>query len=293
MSIVIDGTPLMEYDLPGGAVYVKREDLCCPYPGPMFSKIRGVAAHIAKREEPIIGALDTYHSKAGWAVAYVCRRLNKRAVVYWPKYKADAEAKSLPRRPQREAAAEGATTVALKAGRSSVIYHAARQHLRKYDRDWSVDRPGTEGVYMMPNALKLPETITETANEVDRTLPHLPEGMADGTLVISVSSGTIASGVLAGFDGLGIWPNVILHQGYSRPEEALLKYMDDMAGGALAEAGFTIQVVDEGYRYKDRARQGVTVEFPANPYYDLKAWRWLARHREELAEPVLFWNIGA
>jgi hypothetical protein len=32
--------------------------------------------------------------------------------------------------------------------------------------------------------------------------------------------------------------------------------------------------------------------FPMHPYYDLKAWRWL-ESGPRLADPVLFWNIGA
>ena len=49
--MVVDGTPLITYPAGNLEVIVKREDLCCPYPGPSFSKMRGVAAHIANRPE--------------------------------------------------------------------------------------------------------------------------------------------------------------------------------------------------------------------------------------------------
>ena len=284
--IVRPGTPIERKLIRHGSdevpVYVKREDLCCPYPGPQFSKIRGVAAHIAKRPEGVIGALDTYHSKAGWAVAYVCAALGKRSVVYWPRFKDDPPA-GLPRQPQREAKASGAATVALAAGRSAILYHRARQHLK--------EAVGADG-YMMPNALKLPETVHETAMEVDRSRNLLPEGMEEGTLVISVSSGTIAAGVLAGFHDAGLWPDVVLHLGYSRPEGAVRKYLAEMSKVDLGDF-HSVQVVDEGYGYRDDAGHVETLDFPCNPYYDLKTWKWLARNTHLMRQPILFWNIGA
>jgi hypothetical protein len=33
--------------------------------------------------------------------------------------------------------------------------------------------------------------------------------------------------------------------------------------------------------------------FPSNPYYDLKAWKYLAENRAQFRGPLLFWNIGA
>ncbi len=54
-------------------------------PGPSFSKIRGVVAHIKNRPESVIGVLDTYHSKAGHAVAYVCNHLGRQCVDFWPR----------------------------------------------------------------------------------------------------------------------------------------------------------------------------------------------------------------
>jgi len=42
-SVVIDNTPWQTEMLGGRIVRVKREDLCCPPPGPGFSKMRGVS----------------------------------------------------------------------------------------------------------------------------------------------------------------------------------------------------------------------------------------------------------
>lgn len=279
--MIVNNTPLETYELNGVPILVKREDLCCPFPGPSFSKIRGVVAHIKNRPETTIGVLDTYHSKAGWAVSYVCSNLGKRAVNYWPRFKKDPPGDLPPRFQQQQAMSLGADLQALQAGRSAILYHQARKHL-------AANYPDS---YLMPNALKLPESITENAAEAVRTAPHLP---GSGTLVISISSGTVAAGVLKGFEEAGLLRsyNVILHMGYSRSQDATREYIEKAAGLAL---GDRIKFIDEGYGYADAAR-GVTAPFPCNPFYDLKAWKWLSDplNLEPLVgRPIVFWNIGS
>lgn len=290
MQGIIDNTPIQAYQLLGRTILVKREDLCCPPPGPSFSKIRGVAAHIATRPEKVIGVLDTFHSKAGWAVAYVCKQLGKRCVDFWPVFKADKwDGKSLPREQQQQAAALGAMTSGIPAGRSAILYHHAKKRLATL---W-------EDSYMMPNALKLPESVEENAAEVVRTAVggDFPVG---GTVVLSVSSGTVAAGVLKGlarvFELYG-W-TLILHMGYTRSHESLTGYVEERSGVRFSEFA-NVRLVDEGYGYKDEASKDgpdyPPCPFPCNSHYDLKAWRWLQRE-ENLktipAGPVVFWNIG-
>lgn len=270
--MLINRTPLETYELGGCPVLVKREDLCCPPPGPSFSKARGVVGHIQSLPMDTIGVLDTFHSKAGWAVAWACNRLGKRCVVYWPRYKADTE--RVPRVQQQNAQQLGAHLVDLPAGRSAVLYHAAKKHLAA---NWP-------GAYMMPNALKISESVEENAAEVLRT--KLPPG---GTLVISISSGTIAAGVIRGLHLSHLWGKyqVIAHMGYSRSFEAAGRYMEEKSRVTLD--GF-VDIVDEGYAYKDEAKG--KAPFPCNSHYDLKAWNWLSTHIEQLKAPVVFWNIG-
>lgn len=278
-GLLVDETPLEVHQLNGHPILVKREDLCAPDPGPSFSKLRGVVMHIAKRIEPVIGVLDTYHSKAGWAVAYTCRALGKECYDYWPRYTADPE--NVLRRQQEVAREMGAKLVALKAGRSAILYHTAKNDLKQ--------RFGAHGAYLMPNALKLPESVTENAAEFERTARWLPK---EGTLVISISSGTVASGVLKGMAGAGLDYDVVLHAGYGRSIEATQAYISEMSGVRWRS---NWRIVDEGYSYSDAARPGEPAPFPANPFYDLKAWRWLAQPGilDTLNSPVIFWNIGA
>lgn len=279
--MIASGTPLEFHQ----GVLVKREDLSSPFPLPMFSKIRGVYPHIANRPETVIGCLDTFHSKAGWAVAAVCAELGKKAVVFWPQYKSERDAGAGLRYAQEQAASFGAELVVLPAGRSSVLYHQAKKLLGQM----------TQGTgYLMPNALKLPESVAANADEAFLT-HDLPK---KGVLIISVSSGTVAAGVLRGFFLRGFLGNyrVILHLGYSRSHDTLREYITQTSGVPLDWS--TISLVDEGYGYKDQVRGGNLAPFPCNPYYDAKAWRWLQTNFSEVQEvaaglPIVFWNIGA
>lgn len=273
---VVSGTPVDLVQLPGGPVLVKREDKSCPLPGPEFSKVRGVAAHLKGRRELFIGTLDTFHSKAGWGVTYLCRDVRKRSVVFYPVYAGETGL----RENQKRARDLGARLVPLKAGRSAILYHQAKAML--------LERfPGS---YMMPNALKLHESVHATATEVATVEPLL---LRDSTWVVSVSSGTIAAGVVRGLlDNGAEGVTVILHMGYSRPASAVLRYVATSAGMSAADASrVALRIVDEGYGYKDAVE--VETPFPCNEHYDAKAWVWLTKNRATLGDRVLFWNIGA
>jgi hypothetical protein len=292
MSVLVSNTPLERYELGGRAVWVKREDLCAPYPGPQFSKIRGVEAHLAKRPEGLVGVLDTFHSKAGWAVAYICKHQGKRCLNFWPKYKADGD----DLRPQQiEAGRNGAMLTSLPAGRSAILFHIAKRSL-------------PAGGYMMPNALKLLESVDETAREFGRTVCPHPDLDWSGRQewIVPISSGTIAAGVIAGIVREGMVKNarVWLHMGYSRTESAVGRYVAGKVAAALGdnvdiqngmESGGVSEVelvmIDEGFNYKDKV--AADCPFPANPYYDLKTWLWLGRNMSRMKGQVLFWNIGA
>lgn len=280
--MLVDNTPVEIHYNGSLEVLVKREDLCCPLPGPSFSKMRGVVSHIQKRPESHIGVLDTFHSKAGWAVSWACERLGKTAVNFWPRYKADGFAE-LPRVQQQHAEALGARMRSLPAGRSAVLYHSARKKLQE-------EYPGA---YLMPNALKLHESVTENAAEAWRTALSVALPLS-GVLVLSVSSGTVAAGVIAGWAEAGLLERyqVILHMGYGRSIPTMRKYMSEVSGINLDSPRF--EFVDEGYGYADAAR-GEPAPFPCNPFYDRKAWNWLGKPEQQQrfrGVPIVFWNIG-
>jgi hypothetical protein len=275
----INNTPVEHY--PEFGLYVKREDLCCPT-GPHFSKTRGVYAHIAKRPEKIIGVLDTAHSQGGWAVAQACKLLDRQCMLYYPQRKAE---KGHSLKPQQRAALDlGAGITGLAAGRSAVLYHQAKKHLLFGELLWEGD------AYMMPNALKLPEMITETVAEFKRAVSRV-EFPDLRTILVSASSATIAAGVILGAELTGWAGTVIVHMGYSRPENAVRNYIQKMTGlGPLMR--IDIRVVDEGYAYADVAKPGVTPPFPSNEFYDLKAFRWWMAVGRKTYQEAIFWNIG-
>lgn len=284
--MLIHNTPVEDHRAQYGLL-VKREDLSCPPPGPPFSKTRGVFAHVQGRPEQTIGVLDTYHSQAGHAVAAACALLGKRCVNFYPRYKAD---EGQPLRPQQsEAIALGAEVRALKAGRSAILYHQARRELAE-------DFPDS---YLMPNALKLPEMVTETADEVLSTFENFSfKGGRElpSNILIAVSSATIAAGVIKGVYASSLQffpylkPNFILHMGYDRSEEALLKYARQQAGTAGDWAN--VILVNEGYQYKDKSKQILDLPFPANHYYDMKAVSWWMREGRAQYGEALLWLIG-
>lgn len=257
-----EGTPVEDRRAEWG-FWLKREDLACPPPGPPFSKTRGVYAWVAARPESLIGVLDTYHSQAGHAVARACQVLGKQCLAFYPDYKHEPG----PREPQRRAAALGAELAPLPAGRSCILYHKAKAVV------------AARGGVMIPNALKLAESVTETAREAARF------GWVPDRVIVPSSSGTIAAGVVRAFPTA----TVVIHLGYSRPAAAVRKYVAAAAGVAEAQ----LDVIDEGYAYKDQARPGPTPNWPCNAYYDLKAFRWWVRDgRAAGSGKTLFWNVG-
>jgi hypothetical protein len=242
--------------------------------------------------------LDTYHSQGGWAVARACAELGKECHLWYPVYKADDPQTLRPQ--QLEAQRLGARLHPLKAGRSAILYHAAKRELATIQTLPEYLDNGAE--YMMPNALKLPESVSETAAELVRS--HRPGyntpsdwdlNIFDNVLV-SCSSGTIAAGVLRGLLEIQWKGNLILHMGYSRSVDALLGYIAKMASVELntviEQKAIIVQTVDEGYSYKDEAPRGATAPFPCNSHYDLKAYDWWRRNHQFYAGNTLLWNIG-
>lgn len=296
-------TPLEDH-LETYGLLVKREDLSCPPPGPPFSKMRGVIAHVQARYDEgarLFGVLDTVHSQAGHAVALACRELGVRCVNFFPVYKADIRTDPVPnetpvgsikvlqdgvwtqlRDPQLKSLSLGAELAPLKAGRSAILFHQAKRATLE------------AGGYMMPNALKLPEMVQETADEVVRTFEHASREqyklMRSVPWLIAISSGTIAAGVIRGICEMfeaGARPRVICHMGYSRSRDAVRQYIFEKA--AVREVD--VSLVDEQYSYSDKAKAGETPPWPCNAFYDLKAFRWWLRSRQE-GEQALLWNIG-
>ena len=274
--LVKNNTPWEDYTLGDHTVWVKREDLCCPYPGPSFSKIRGVVAYLdAKKKELgpdlVVGVQDTMHSKAGWGVAYVCQKLGLRGIDFYPKLKIyDGK----PGPAQEIAHKLGAELVQDRPLKSSVLWARSRKYMAEHYHTQ----------VMMPNGLKLLESIEATAKEL---VEYTPKELIGGTWIASVSSGTLASGIWRGLAGCGFVGTLIAHLGYSRSHDQVTR---DIVGKCGSNAKLVI--IDEKYQYKDKVNNS-WIPFPCNEYYDAKALTWLCNNVATLQQPVVFWNIGA
>jgi 1-aminocyclopropane-1-carboxylate deaminase/D-cysteine desulfhydrase-like pyridoxal-dependent ACC family enzyme len=256
-------------------LWVKREDQACRLPGPQFSKTRGVFAHVLQKTlegVKTFGALDTYHSQAGHAVARACQILNVDCVNFYPEYKKEPG----HRAPQDCAAALGAELVGIPAGMSAVLFNQAKRRLRE----------GWPDSYLMPNALKLDESVTETAKEVGENC------LGMDIVIVAVSSATIASGVIRGYLERNESPRFLLHLGYSRSHENMRVYIQNKVGLDIELPA--IELVDEKYSYKHPAREILDLPFPCNHYYDMKTMCWWMREgRKRFPDKkVLLWNIG-
>lgn len=271
-SDVVVGTPIENHD----GVFVKRDDLCCD--SPQLAKMRGIWKYVAKRKSfDGFGILDGAHSRNGWALARACRELGKSAVTYWPIKK---HQRSIPLHEAQgysrcRAEALGSVIVPIQAGRSAVVYAQARADLARR----------IPNSIMLPNAVKIIETVEahveEIASQRDEWKTISPQ-----SLVIGCGTGTILSGVLAGFFSIGITPRVYVVLGYSVNEDRLRKYI----------ASYTlfpqdkITVIDLGYSYGSEA---VTpVPFGSCRHYEAKAWKWLQINRQDIKGSVAFWNSG-
>lgn len=273
-------------------VWVRREDLCAALPGsPDFSKLRGIEEHLLRTRPARVGVLDSIHSKAGWGVAWVGSHIGLPVDVYYPVTVREGGVDGHPVRPfQKHARDLGATLHPLPAGMSAVLWHQARADFMKTYR---------EGEFL-PNGLQFPEAVEATCAQLagDPSRPMMvSEQMLrrDAMWVVSASSGNIASGLLKGLALCGFQGTLVVHMGYSRSQDSLMERIHSRAG--LWQGAINVVLVDEGWEYAQDASG--FAPFPCNPYYDLKAWQWLASEKGLAmqcrvgANTVVFWNIGA
>lgn len=268
MIHLIKNTPVERYQIDGKTIWVKREDMCTSRPGPPFSKVRGVYKHIEKLKAQgveRIGYVETDISMAGIAVAAVCKDLGIPCYIFYPLHKKNPDILDIHMSKWMELEAE---LIPIKPGRAKVNYHIAKR-----------DYPN---IHILPLGLPLTETVDETAKEFKRT----PGDWA--SVVVSVGSGTICSGLLKGMTQ-GILYGVMCRTGnldakkvkiWGRSQKSFMLWKDKLK----------LVLTDPGYEYMDRVE--VDCPFPTHSWYDAKAYKYLQEHIDEIEAPILFWNIG-
>ena len=261
-------TPVEVYHLAGRRIRVKREDLYgCP-PAPPLAKLRGLRSLLANAYiggVRVVGCWDTRISMLGLGLAACCREFSGlRCIVSYPMGKGD----NTP--PQALLARElGAKLLPVRAGRINICFAAARRHVQR------------QGGFMLPFGLECEEAVAAVATEAGRL--DVAQ-YARGTIVVACGSGVTLAGLLR---GLTARPHCIIGVSSGRSCENILRCVrrhvpnpPDFLELHAAEIPY-------------RTELNYPCPFPSNPYYDLKAWKFLAEHLPEFKDPVLFWNIGA
>jgi len=263
-----DHTPLEVHEAGSRQVMVKREDLYGVAPAPPLGKLRGLRLFLAdayRQGIDLVGCWDTRISMLGLGLAACCREFpGMRCIVSYPMRKGDVTPPLVA-----SAASLGAELFPVAAARINICFAAARQHVEE------------RGGLMLPFGLESPQAVDAVATEAARVKP---EFISRGTVVLSCGSGVSLAGLLRGFTVL---PQRLVGVSSGRSVDNILRcvrrYIPEIpACLELREAEVPYQVP-----------LNYPCPFPSNPYYDLKAWRYLVSHCAELRDPLLFWNIGA
>lgn len=277
---LINNTPIEKYTIGGYPVFVKREDLCCPPPGPPFSKVRGLLPVLKRlkslKKPPVIGYTETSISMAGWCVAWMCSLLGLKAVIFDPQYK---KTPPILKYHRKQWDLFNPDIIPIKAGRAKVNWYISRKMLlEKYPNS-----------YLLPLGLILPETIEATKKEAANTI--LNSQINYQTLVVNVGSGTILAGLINPFRGCTIYGIMGRSGNVAQKKKNILKKIGLWESSKHTFFGINnLHLIDSGWNYTDRSY--TDCPFPSHPHYDLKAWEWLQNNIYKLKPPVLFWNIG-
>jgi len=282
--MLIDPTPVEKHNVSDIDIYVKREDLCTPPPGPTFSKMRGLLKRLQLLKDKgyeTVGYTESSISMAGWGVAWLAPKVGMKAVIFDPQY---VESNTEPhlkileyhRFKWKEL---GAEIVPIKAGMVKVNYHICKAILNeKYPKS-----------IMLPLGLPFEETIDETARVARWYNGHFK------TVVVCIGSGTICAGLIRGMPQADIFG--VMSRSPGSDKAAALKCVRIFEKAGVLQAGLFgrekpgFAIIDDKWKYTDPSK--VEAPFPCHPYYDLKAWEWLIKNITKFEQPILFWNIGS
>jgi hypothetical protein len=261
-------TPIDRVTVGGRTVYVKREDLYGGSPAPPLGKMRGMRDFVAARYSDgfrVFGCWDTRVSRLGHALAACCLEYpDVRCIVSYPTKKgADVP------EPIERARMLGAEVYPVKGGRITISFAQARRYVE------------SAGGTMLPFGFECAEAVDGVRREAVRIPRKYLEG---GSLVVCCGSGVTLAGILS---GVCVLPATIIGISSGRSATAIRACLARRA--SILPEGLKIQDAEVPYS----VALTYPCPFPSHPNYDLKAWRFLVEHLADLADPVLFWNVGA
>jgi len=157
---------------------------------------------------------------------------------------------------------------------------------------------------MLPHGLPFYETVRETA----KVLRDVDKKYLTGTIIMTMGTGTIMSGIICGLLERDIIPKRIVgisagmslkkqkslinkHTERFHTENQHLFFMNLMRNSSRNELLKKLELYHSKRDYYD----GIDFEipFPAHPNYEGKSWEWLLENINDVEEPILFWNIGS
>ena len=286
---MIQKTLIQEFILGKHRIYVKREDLACPSPGPPFAKVRGLYPVLQKAKKQgitVFGYMETSVSMAGWGLSYFCKEMGLKAVIFYPRYKKGERDNQLFQFEQWKKF--GAEVLPLeKPNRLMINWYRGRILLKNKYPD----------AVMLPQGLPFEETIQSVAEE---TVKDYKLFQNIKTIVICIGSGVMCAGILRGLFlirelyNIQIKPEIFGVLISPKNTKTMKKKIFKMA--KVFETGFfsfqgKLRILDSEYQYTDI--ENCECPFPCNIYYDRKAWKWLNNNIHKIHQPLLFWNIGA
>jgi 1-aminocyclopropane-1-carboxylate deaminase/D-cysteine desulfhydrase-like pyridoxal-dependent ACC family enzyme len=270
----LDKTPLEEHKFKNCTVYVKRLDLCSPFPGSNIAKTIGFYKYLLKvKERGIrnIGVVDTLISRSGWAISYLCEKLGLKCYEFYPKKRNQINFNQLMCK------SFGAEIIPQTDARYSIRYARAKKHMS--------DIPNS---YMIPYL----NLVEENAIEIEKAVYQLLNQIRCNTIILSVGSGASLAGVVRGISqsdkmnieviGVLVDKNVNINMRMKKIQY-LISYFNFQR---LPK----IKLVNYGYNYVQP--ELTPTPFPCDIYYDRKAWKFLVDNIDKLKEPILFLNLG-
>jgi 1-aminocyclopropane-1-carboxylate deaminase/D-cysteine desulfhydrase-like pyridoxal-dependent ACC family enzyme len=267
-NLFCERTPIESYAIGTCQVFVKRDDLYGLPPAPPLGKLRGLRLlvdRLSNEGAHLLGYFDSQISQIGQGLAAICSEIaSLNCIVSYP-------AKNGRNPPE---------WVKVAAGLNAEILPVAGVRLATglaYAKKLVLARGGV----MLPLGIVCPEAVQGVADEASTTPPEVIE---DGTLVLSCGSGVTLAGVLK---GLPVQPRSVV----GVCSQKSIKSVSSCLKRYLGKVPTQVELHPASIPYSAAARY--TCPFPANPYYDLKAWKHLENNLHRLRSPLLFWNIGA
>lgn len=267
--------PVEKYVIEDKEVYVVREDLLYPFPGPNNSKIVGIEGLLERLRGEGVKAIATQNtriSRLGWGISYLCRKLDLKHYEFYP----DAGKKGKPFY-QRMSERFGAITVALRGTHARIFNKAAEKWLKDHNIR----------AFFLPNALALPERVEARIDTVNDL------GLNEGTIVVPSSSGVIAASVIHALRVLGHKAVVYAISSSFTPESRRRKIREYLAGCKRRPTSFgptRFMVVSLNRKYGKPDNR--PTPFPSDVYLDRAPFWWMVENYELLPKPAYFWNVG-